>query len=93
MASTWCESDAARPFIYQAEDVRQSRVIFGFFLETKKRFASFLLAAISGPGALWGLGGDGRRSLLVPILLIGGLRWSRLSEQIFRVDKWSLCRG
>ena len=21
------------------------------------------------------------------------LRWSRLSEQIFRVDKWSLCRG
>jgi hypothetical protein len=22
-----------------------------------------------------------------------GLRWSRLSEQIFRVDKWSLCRG
>jgi len=21
------------------------------------------------------------------------LRWSRLSEQIFRVDKWSACRG
>jgi hypothetical protein len=21
------------------------------------------------------------------------LRWSRLSEQIFRVDKWSLCLG
>jgi hypothetical protein len=21
------------------------------------------------------------------------LRWSRLSEQIFRVDKWSLCQG
>ena len=21
------------------------------------------------------------------------LKWSRLSEQIFRVDKWSLCRG
>jgi len=20
-------------------------------------------------------------------------RWFRLSEQIFRVDKWSLCRG
>ena len=20
-------------------------------------------------------------------------RWSRLSEQIFRVDKWSVCRG
>jgi hypothetical protein len=20
-------------------------------------------------------------------------RWSRLSEQIFRLDKWSLCRG
>ena len=23
----------------------------------------------------------------------GKKRWSRLSEQIFRVDKWSLCRG
>jgi hypothetical protein len=23
----------------------------------------------------------------------GKVRWSRLSEQIFRVDKWSLCRG
>ena len=23
----------------------------------------------------------------------GRLRWSRLSEQIFRVDKWSVCRG
>jgi asparagine synthetase B (glutamine-hydrolysing) len=22
-----------------------------------------------------------------------GLWWSRLSEQIFRFDKWSLCRG
>ena len=22
-----------------------------------------------------------------------GERWPRLSEQIFRVDKWSLCRG
>ena len=21
------------------------------------------------------------------------MRWSRLSEQIFRVDKWTLCRG
>jgi hypothetical protein len=21
------------------------------------------------------------------------LRWSRLSEQIFRIDKWSVCRG
>jgi hypothetical protein len=21
-----------------------------------------------------------------------GMRWPRLSEQIFRVDKWSLCR-
>jgi hypothetical protein len=24
---------------------------------------------------------------------LGKERWSRLSEQIFRVDKWSLCRG
>jgi hypothetical protein len=25
--------------------------------------------------------------------LASGVRWSRLSEQIFRVDKWSVCRG
>jgi hypothetical protein len=24
---------------------------------------------------------------------LGYQRWSRLSEQIFRIDKWSLCRG
>jgi hypothetical protein len=23
----------------------------------------------------------------------GRVRWSRLSEQIFRIDKWSACRG
>jgi hypothetical protein len=23
----------------------------------------------------------------------GGLRWSRFSEQIFRIDKWSVCQG
>ena len=23
----------------------------------------------------------------------GSMKWSRLSEQKFRVDKWSLCRG
>ena len=26
-------------------------------------------------------------------LSLSGERWFRLSEQIFRVDKWSLCRG
>jgi hypothetical protein len=25
--------------------------------------------------------------------IIGELRWSRLSEQFFRIDKWSVCRG
>jgi hypothetical protein len=25
--------------------------------------------------------------------IIEHLRWARLSEQIFRVDKWSVCRG
>ena len=30
----------------------------------------------------------------ISILFESGIqRWSRLSEQIFRVDKWSLCRG
>src|SRR5260221_14596421 len=43
--------------------------------------------------------GPKMRKLLVSLLITGSLcltftqRWSRLSEQIFRVDKWSLCRG
>jgi hypothetical protein len=47
----------------------------GFSLETKERFASFLHAAISGPGAFRGsaeTGAGGVRSLLVSILLNGG---------------------
>jgi hypothetical protein len=28
----------------------------------------------------------------VPVVTLN-LRWSRLSEQIFRVDKWSVCLG
>ncbi len=28
-----------------------------------------------------------------PIGPSGSMRWSRLSEQIFRLDKWSLCQG
>ena len=27
------------------------------------------------------------------LCLAFALRWSRLSEQIFRIAKWSLCRG
>jgi hypothetical protein len=44
--------------------------------------------SLSAPGAF-----------LNPLLVVGvvgfgyGVRWSRLSEQIFRVDKWSVCRG
>jgi hypothetical protein len=38
-----------------------------------------------------------REPMVVSVPDTGGryylLRWSRLSEQIFRVDKWSLCRG
>jgi hypothetical protein len=29
----------------------------------------------------------------IAIHAIAGPRWSRLSEQIFRVDKWSVCQG
>jgi len=32
----------------------------------------------------------GGRIVSAPVL--GGLRWPRLSEQIFRIDKWSVCR-
>ena len=28
-----------------------------------------------------------------PMLAMDKLRWPRLSEQFFRVDKWSVCRG
>jgi uncharacterized protein YecE (DUF72 family) len=33
------------------------------------------------------------RSLVEPFFELLRERWSRLSEQNFRVDKWSLCRG
>jgi hypothetical protein len=48
---------------------------FRFLSETRNRFARFLLAAIGGPGALWGpaeTGAGGVRGLLVSILLNGG---------------------
>jgi hypothetical protein len=35
---------------------------------------------------------DGDRSK-TPLIEEYHVRWSRLSEQIFRLDKWSLCRG
>ena len=28
-----------------------------------------------------------------PLMAAEGVRWPRLSEQFFRVDKWSVCRG
>jgi hypothetical protein len=31
--------------------------------------------------------------MMAGVLLSSGVRWSRLSEQIFRVDKWNVCRG
>ena len=37
-----------------------------------------------------------RRRYEVDDVLVFGFgwkRWSRLSEQIFRLDKWSLCQG
>jgi hypothetical protein len=35
-----------------------------------------------------------RREPELSLRMAGGhLRWARLSEQIFRVDKWSVCRG
>jgi hypothetical protein len=30
---------------------------------------------------------------LTSIIALKSQRWSRLSKQIFRVDKWSLCQG
>ena len=33
------------------------------------------------------------RVLIRPVTIMRGTSWSRLSEQIFRVDKWSVCRG
>jgi hypothetical protein len=44
----------------------ERKKFLAFILETKNRFASFLRAAISGPGALRGLGGDGRRRCPTP---------------------------
>jgi len=41
-------------------------------------------------------GNEKKRHLLLQLKSIGPAiaeRWSRLSEQIFRFDKWSVCRG
>jgi hypothetical protein len=79
-------------FHYDAEgdpllDVDFTAINLGFEhpREEDKRPITFpdLLAAISGTS------GDIPPSALRHL----GLRWSRLSEQIFRFDKWSLCRG
>jgi hypothetical protein len=41
----------------------------------------------------WNSDAQLRRRLEIQHELELGQRWSRLSEQIFRIDKWSLCRG
>jgi hypothetical protein len=33
------------------------------------------------------------RQLRQRAIALDGVRWSRLFEQFFRVDKWNLCRG
>jgi hypothetical protein len=32
-------------------------------------------------------------AIILVVMTFAALRWLRLSEQNFRVDKWSLCRG
>jgi VanZ family protein len=64
--------------------------------------------AYFGTAFLFALGTSSRngRLLIAPVLLVcsiametlqhfipGRVSWSRLSEQIIRLDKWSLCRG
>jgi hypothetical protein len=60
--------------------------------ERRPEFRSFLsLAAIIASIAL--IGRDGRMYFALALFLDVTQRWSRLSEQNLRVDKWSLCRG
>ena len=35
----------------------------------------------------------GQAHIIIGASAKSGMKWSRLCEQIFRVDKWSLCRG
>ena len=48
-----------------------------------------------GTWIVFGSKGDGTGALLFAMfcLFIAVVSWFRLSEQLFRVDKWSVCRG
>ena len=44
-----------------------------------------------GPHGLGALGGAGEKPFISCVR--GEVRWSRLSEQFLRIDKWSVCQG
>jgi UDP-arabinose 4-epimerase len=49
--------------------------------------------SVSDPGKYYRNNVAGSLTLLEALRDHGVVSWSRLSEQNFRVDKWSLCRG
>jgi hypothetical protein len=67
---------------------------YGQHHEDRKSLSHHLSTSISSP--LEGLCSYPRASFSVPPLsecLFCRQRWSRLSEQNLRVDKWNVCRG
>jgi len=60
--------------------------VWGYLYDRYARAKLLALAAL-----IWGFSRSTRSTTAASNFL--ALNWSRLSEQKFRVDKWSLCRG
>jgi hypothetical protein len=65
---------------YDLETAREFHTLYGEFFAIWKLWDYYLKdATMKAEGSRWSL--------------LDRERWSRLSEQIFRVDRWSVCRG
>jgi hypothetical protein len=74
-----------------SEEGAELQRLYGEYTEGTARAAAALLAGDSQGFREE----DDKVGLIVRRIreIFGTMRWSRLSEQFFRVDKWSVCRG
>ena len=61
--------------------------------ERNRQVAAAIFTGVAAAGNAYGASQAGRGSFSATSQNARGMRWSRLSEQIFRVDKWCLCLG
>jgi hypothetical protein len=74
---------------------RCSRHLNHILLERLRAWILHLPDAFDDDARLPDFGDAGNRVIRtnINIVEIGNLRWSRLSEQNLRIDKWSVCQG